>query len=300
VELSDFKEKRQPLLKFCIEQNIKGSILLACEGVNGTIAGPPENILAVVNFLREDPRLSKLEYKESYCDEQPFHRMKVRLKKEIVTLGRDEVDPKSKVGTYVKPEQWNELISHPDALLIDTRNDYEVEIGTFKGAKNPHTKSFRQFPEYVRTHLDPERDKKVALFCTGGIRCEKASSYLLSQGFKEVYHLEGGILKYLEKVSPGESLWQGECFVFDGRVAVTNELQQGTYKLCYSCQHPVSQQDTTSPLYKEGISCPRCHESLTPEKRARVAERQRQTELARARNKKHVGSSQPVKSKRQA
>jgi UPF0176 protein len=284
VDLPDFKEKRQPLLTFCNEQKIKGSILLAREGVNGTVAGTSDGIRALIEFLKLDPRLNPLEYKESYCEKLPFHRMKVRLKKEIVTLGIPEANPNLKVGIYVKPEEWNSLIKDPEVVLVDTRNDYEVEVGTFKGAKNPNTQSFRQFPEYVRTHLDPARDKKVALFCTGGIRCEKASSYMLSQGFKEVYHLQGGILKYLEQVSVKESLWQGECFVFDGRVTVADQVQPGTYKLCFACQFPVSQEDVKSPLYEEGVSCPRCHASLTPKKRMRVEERQRQKELARKRN----------------
>ncbi len=295
VELPDFKEKREPLLNFCNDQNIKGSILLAREGVNGSIAGSPKNILAVLDFLKSDPRLSQLGYKESYCKELPFKRMKVRLKKEIVTLGIAETDPHSRVGIYVKPEKWNALILDPEVVLIDTRNDYEVKIGTFKGAKNPQTRSFRQFPGYVRTNLDPVRDKKVALFCTGGIRCEKASSYMLSQGFKEVYHLQGGILKYLEKVPAEKSLWHGECFVFDGRVTVAHQLQQGTYKLCYACQYPVSQQEMASPLYQEGISCPRCYESLTPKKRARMEERQRQIKLARARSQTHPPSEKSKK-----
>lgn len=298
VEFPDYKERQEPLLKFCNDRKIKGSILLASEGINGTIAGLAENIMAVVEFLKSDPRFSQLEYKESYCEKQPFLRMKVRLKKEIVTLGVPEADPNSKVGIYVKPENWNKIISDPQVILIDTRNDYEVEIGTFKGAKNPNTKSFRQFPEYVKKNLDPARDKKVALFCTGGIRCEKASSYMLHQGFKEVYHLQGGILKYLEKVPLQESLWNGECFVFDGRVSVAEELKQGTYKLCFACQFPVSLEEMDSPMYKEGISCPRCFDKLTPGKRARVEERERQIKLAHSRNEKHLANTQPVKSKR--
>ncbi len=291
VDLPDFKELRQPLIDFCNAQKIQGSILLASEGINGTIAGAPKNIEAVVGFLRADPRLANLEYKESHCDKNPFRRMKVLLKKEIVTLGEREVDPNSKVGAYVDPKEWNKLISDPDVILIDTRNEYEVELGTFKGAKNPHTKSFRQFPEYVRASLDPLRDTKIALFCTGGIRCEKASSYMLNHGFKEVYHLAGGILKYLENVPAQESLWQGECFVFDGRVSVIDQLKQGSHKLCFSCQHPVSPQEMESELYKEGISCPRCHDTLTPMQRAGREERQRQIDLARARNEQNIGTS---------
>jgi UPF0176 protein len=298
VDLPDYKEKRQPLLDFCQDRNVTGSILLAREGINGTIAGSKENIMAFIDFLKSDPRLASLEYKESWCDEQPFLRTKVRLKKEIVTLGVPEANPNVQVGKYVKPEDWNDLISDPDVVIVDTRNDYEVEIGTFKGAKNPKTESFREFPEYVKKNLDPKRHKKVAMFCTGGIRCEKASSYMLHQGFKEVYHLQGGILKYLEKVPSEKSLWKGECFVFDQRVSVKAKLVPGTYKLCYACQFPVSPEDMKSSLYKEGISCPRCHDQLTAEKRRRVEERERQMKLAKKRGQKHLANTLPVKSKK--
>jgi UPF0176 protein len=241
---------QRPLLSYCQVQGIKGTILLAAEGINGTIAGSRQAIDAVLGFLQADPRFADLEHKESQADFPPFDRLKVRLKKEIVTLGIPEVDPNEQVGTYVHPRDWNELINDPDVVVIDTRNDYEVDIGTFKGAKNPHTDSFRQFPDYVRRHLNPTQHKKVAMFCTGGIRCEKASSYLLSQGFQEVYHLKGGILKYLEEVPPEISHWQGECFVFDQRVAVKHGLEEGTHILCHSCGHPIAE---------EG-KCPRCIE----------------------------------------
>jgi UPF0176 protein len=282
VDLPDFALKRQPLLDFCNAQNIQGTILLAKEGINGTISGSRENLMMVMNFLKSDPRLDPLEYKESFGDRLPFRRMKVRLKKEIITFGIPEANPGVRMGTFVKPDQWNNLISDPEVVLVDTRNQYEVEIGTFQGAKNPNTESFTKFSKYVSTHLDPKKDKKIALFCTGGIRCEKASAYMLNQGFKEVYQLEGGILKYLENVPAEKSLWQGECFVFDRRVTVVNELQQGTYKPCFACHFPVSQKEAQSDLYKEGIYCPRCFESLTPEKRRRVEERQRQHERERA------------------
>ena len=279
VSLPDFTEKQSPLLAHCQEQGIKGTILLAAEGINGTIAGSRQGMNSVLAFLRLDPRLSDLEVKESYTDSDPFDRLKVRLKREIVTLGMPEVNPNQQVGTYVKPQDWNALISDPEVVVIDTRNTYEVDIGTFKGAQNPQTDSFREFPDYVHQHLDPTKHKKVAMFCTGGIRCEKASSFMLKQGFEQVYHLQGGILKYLEEVPTTESLWQGECFVFDQRIAVTQGLASGTYDLCRSCGHPVSESDKTTPQYQEGISCPYCFAQLTPEKRARQQERQRQFEL---------------------
>ncbi|NER20351.1 MAG: rhodanese-related sulfurtransferase [Symploca sp. SIO1C2] len=279
VSLPDFAEKQGSLLALCQEQGIKGTILLAAEGINGTIAGSREGVDLVLALLRLDPRLSDLEPKESYTDSYPFDRLKVRLKQEIVTLGMPEVNPNQEVGTYVSPQDWNALISDPEVLVIDTRNDYEVDIGTFQGATNPQTDTFRQFPDYVDQHLDPTKHKKVALFCTGGIRCEKASSLMLSQGFQEVYHLQGGILKYLEEVPTAESLWEGECFVFDQRIAVTHGLASGTYDFCRSCGHPISASDKTSPQYQEGISCPYCFEHLTPEKKARQQEKQRQLGL---------------------
>jgi UPF0176 protein len=268
VRLPDFAEKRDSLLPQCEAQGIRGTILLAAEGINGTIAGSRQAIDSVLSFLRSDPRLVDLEQKESYADSVPFDRMKVRLKKEIVTLGLPEIDPSDRVGTYVSPKEWNELISDPEVTIIDTRNEYEVSIGTFRGAKNPKTASFREFPDYVRNHLDPTKHKKVALFCTGGIRCEKATSFMMEHGFQEVYHLKGGILKYLEEVPAEESLWQGECFVFDQRVAVREGLAIGTHEMCQSCGHPISEADKTSPHYQEGVSCPYCCDRLTEEKRS--------------------------------
>jgi len=284
VKLPDFAEKQAPLLAYCQTQGIRGTILLAPEGINGTIAGSRQAIDSVLSFLRSDPGLIDLEHKESHADSPPFDRLKVRLKKEIVTLGLPEIDPSDRVGTYVSPQEWNALISDPEVTLIDTRNDYEVSIGTFKGAQNPKTASFRQFPDYVRTHLDPSKHKKVAMFCTGGIRCEKATSLMMAQGFQEVYHLQGGILKYLEEVPPEESLWQGECFVFDQRVTVEHGLEAGTHEMCRSCGHPIAESDKTSPHYQEGISCPHCFDSLTEEKRARQQARQRQIEPRRVSN----------------
>ncbi|MGB7442209.1 MAG: rhodanese-related sulfurtransferase [Coleofasciculaceae cyanobacterium] len=285
VRLADFAEKQASLLAYCQQQDIKGTILLAVEGINGTIVGSTQAVDLVLAFLRQDPRLADLQHQESSAESNPFDRLKVKLKKEIVTLGKPEVDPNVRVGTYVSPKEWNALISDPEVVVIDTRNTYEVDIGTFKGAQNPQTNSFRQFPEYVEKHLNPGQQKKVAMFCTGGIRCEKASSFMLSKGFQQVYHLQGGILKYLEEVPEEESLWQGECFVFDERVAIKEGLAAGSHDSCLSCGHPISEADKDSHHYQEGISCPYCFESLTPEKKARQQEKQRQLELARKRSK---------------
>lgn len=263
VSLPDYVELRSPILELCQAQDLRGTILLAEEGINGTVAGSKSAIETVLENLRQDLRFSDLTVKEAETESQLFDRMKVKLKKEIVTLGCPEVDPTQQVGTYVKPQDWNEIISDPEVTVIDVRNQFEVSIGSFKGAINPKTASFRQFPDYVESELDPTQHKKVAMFCTGGIRCEKASSYLLSQGFEEVYHLEGGILKYLEEVPPDESLWQGECFVFDQRVAVTHGLNDGSYAMCQACGHPLSQADQTSPHYHPGESCPYCFDELS-------------------------------------
>jgi UPF0176 protein len=264
VSFPDCAEQRSRLLQFCQAQNLRGTILLAPEGINGTIAGSRQAIDTTLSFLRSDLRLANLEHKESAAIDFPFDRLKVRLKREIVTLGIPTVDPSQQVGTYVDPKDWNALISDPEVTVIDTRNAYEVSIGTFQGAKDPQTGSFREFPGYVQHHLNPSQAKKVAMFCTGGIRCEKASAYLLSQGFQEVYHLKGGILNYLEEVPPTESLWQGECFVFDQRVAVQHGLSAGTHDLCLNCGHPLSPADQQTPTYEPGVSCRHCFPSLTP------------------------------------
>ncbi|MBW4632511.1 MAG: rhodanese-related sulfurtransferase [Iphinoe sp. HA4291-MV1] len=284
VKLQDFAEKQHSLLSLCQAHDVKGTILLAPEGINGTIAGSRQAIDSVLWFLRSDYRLADLVYKESYADNAPFERLKVRLKKEIVTMGLPEVDPNEQVGTYVNPKDWNALICDPEVTVIDTRNDYEVSIGTFKGAQNPHTESFRDFPDYVHNHLNPQKHKKIALFCTGGIRCEKASSLMLSQGFQEVYHLKGGILKYLEEVPESESFWDGECFVFDQRIAMRHGLESGSYDMCPSCGHPISEADKLSSKYQEGVSCPSCFDILSEDKKARQQEKKRQSDLARKRN----------------
>jgi len=287
--LTDFEALQSRVLECCLANEIKGTLLLANEGINGTVAGSRGGIDALLAFLRADARLATLEHKESLADEMPFYRMKVRLKKEIVTLGVPGIDPNETVGTYVAPEDWNALISDPEVVLVDTRNDYEYEIGTFRGALDPNTTSFREFPAYVQENLDPAKHKKVAMFCTGGIRCEKASAFMLAQGFEIVYHLQGGILKYLEKVPAEQSLWEGECFVFDQRVAVGHGLELGTHESCRSCRHPVSPEDKTSPKYEAGVSCPHCFDALSDEKRASALERQKQVALARERGTDHIG-----------
>lgn len=279
VQLDNFAELRQPLLELCQGQGIKGTILLALEGINATVAGTDQALGVLLSYLTQDPCLADLTYKTSWTEEQPFARMKVKLKKEIVTLGQPDVSPAKKVGTYVDPRDWNQVISDPDVVVIDTRNNYEVDIGTFHGATNPATDSFRQFPNYAAQQLDPAKHKKVAMFCTGGIRCEKASSYLLEQGFEQVYHLKGGILKYLEEVPAEDSLWEGECFVFDERVTVQHGLEPGSYAMCRGCGHPVSEAEMQSPHYEPGIACPHCHDKLSEDQRARFTERVRQRQL---------------------
>ncbi len=291
VRLDNFAALRQPLLDEMLAHEVKGTLLLANEGINGTIAGSREGVDAVLNWIRQDQRLTGVDSKESYADEMPFYRSKVKLKKEIVTMGVEGIDPKEVVGTYVKPEDWNELISDPDVLLVDTRNDYEYKIGSFKNAINPSTETFREFPEYVKQHLNPEKHQKVAMFCTGGIRCEKSTAYLKEQGFSEVYHLQGGILKYLEQVPKDETLWQGECFVFDNRVAVNHDLEKGQYDQCYACRYPITEQDKLSEHYEKGVSCHHCYEHTTAEQRAQFAEREKQMQLAKQRGEEHIGMS---------
>lgn len=278
VTLANYSERRQPLLNICQQHQIKGTILLAAEGINATISGTRSSIDAILAYLKADPCFTDLEHKESIAETSPFDRLKVRLKQEIVTFGIPTTNPTETVGTYVKPQDWDRLIADPDVLVIDTRNRYEVEIGTFKGAIDPQTDSFTEFPEYVANHLDPGRHEQVALFCTGGIRCEKATSYLLNQGFERVYHLEGGILKYLEEIPATDSHWEGECFVFDDRVAITHGLEPGTHQLCWGCGNPISQADLTHPHYEPGICCHRCYQTITPEQRASRTERWRQLE----------------------
>jgi UPF0176 protein len=290
VALPDYKELQPKILKACLDNNVQGTLLLAEEGINGTVAGSDEGIQTLLSFLKSDPRLAELSHKEAQNEEQPFYRMKVRLKKEIVTLGAPGTDPNKMVGAYIKPQDWNEVISDPDTILIDTRNDYEVAVGTFKGAINPKTQTFREFKQYVSENLDKDKHKKVAMYCTGGIRCEKSTSYLLREGFEEVYHLDGGILQYLEDVPEEESTWEGECFVFDQRVTVNHQLEKGSYDQCFACRYPITEEDKQSRLYEKGVSCPHCHDELTNTKRARFAERQKQIELAKKRGETHIGN----------
>ncbi len=283
---------RTPLLAACERAGIKGTLLLAREGINGTIAGLPEALETVLAHIRALPGCAGLEVKFSAAPEMPFHRMKVRVKREIVTMGEPDIDPTLSVGTYVDPNDWNALIANPDTLVIDTRNDYEVAVGTFTGAVDPATPSFRDFPAWFRAHREEllSGKKKVAMFCTGGIRCEKSTSFLRAEGVEEVYHLKGGILKYLEQVPEEQSLWQGECFVFDERVTVRHGLEQGTFQLCRACRRPLDAGALAHPDYEDGVSCPACITERTPEQRAGYAERQRQEALAKARGQLHVGA----------
>ena len=289
VRLENFEQIKPNLLNVMEKHQVKGTLLLALEGINGTIAGSQSGIDAVLDFINSDTRLANVSFKCSYHQENPFQRTKVKLKKEIVTMGVEGIDPTLTVGTYVKPKDWNALISDPEVLLIDTRNDYEVEIGTFEHAVNPNTETFREFPEYVAQNLDKNKHKKVAMFCTGGIRCEKSTAYLKEQGFEEVYHLEGGVLKYLEDVPKQESMWQGECFVFDGRVAVNHDLEKGQYDQCFACRYPITEQDKTSEHYIQGVSCPRCYDKYSEEQRSRFLEREKQINLAKQRGEEHIG-----------
>lgn len=295
AKLPDYRELQPGLLAHCIESGLYGTLLLADEGINGTVAGSRAGIDALMRYLKSDIRLADLEHKESYADEMPFTRIKVKLKKEIVTLGVPGINPNNKVGTYVAPEDWNALISDPDVVLIDTRNGYECDIGTFRRAIDPHTTNFREFPAFIQQNFNPGKHKKIAMFCTGGIRCEKASSLMVEQGFEQVYHLQGGILKYLEKIPPAESLWEGECFVFDQRISVGHGLKVGDFEQCHGCRHPVSPEDKKSAHYVTGVSCPHCYEKLTEEQRMRFSERQKQSELARTKGLDHIGGVQKTR-----
>ena len=289
TRLDDFEEIQGPLKIFLESLNIRGTLLLAKEGVNGTIAGDNDSIMKSLDYLQKDERLVGLEYKFSYSEKPPFKRLKVKLKKEIVTLGVSNIDPIFSSGTYVKPADWNELINDPDVVLIDTRNNYEFEIGSFKGSINPNTETFREFPAYTKNNLEKYRDKKIAMFCTGGIRCEKSTAYLKSKGFENVFHLQGGILKYLEEVKEDESLWEGECFVFDDRVAVKHNLELGKYDQCHACRFPITDEDKEHPYYEKGASCPRCYGTKNSSQVSRYREREKQVQLAKSRGESHIG-----------
>lgn len=284
VPLEDYTELREPIQNQMEKLGIGGTLLLASEGINGTVAGSRDGINDLLQYLRNDPRLAELEVKESTCDAMPFKRSRVRLKKEIVTMGVEGIDPLDAVGTYVDPEDWNELLNDPDVTLIDTRNDYEVAIGTFKGAISPETHTFREFPAFVEQKLDPGKHKKVAMFCTGGIRCEKSTALLKQQGFDEVYHLRGGILKYLETVPEEDSQWEGECFVFDRRVSVGHGLEVSDHEMCFACGWPVTAEQRKDPKFINGVQCPNCADKLTEDQKRRFSERQKQIESQKKSN----------------
>jgi len=281
------------LLETCTQGGVKGTLLLAHEGINGTIAGPRAGIDAVLAHIRALPGCGDLEWKEATADHPPFPRMKVRLKKEIVTMGQPDVDPTASVGHYVEPKDWNDLIHSPDVALIDTRNDYEVAIGTFEGAIDPETETFRDFPAWWAANKDRFHNKRIAMFCTGGIRCEKSTNFLLGQGVEDVYHLKGGILRYLEEMPADNSTWQGECFVFDSRVSVGHGLEEGPHELCHGCRRPILPQDKQRPEYEQGVSCHQCVSETSDADKARFRERQRQIALARARGEDHMGTETP-------
>ncbi len=281
---------RAPLAKLCCAQSVKGTLLLAQEGINGTIAGPRAGIDAVLAHIRALPGCADLEWKEATADHPPFGKMKVRLKKEIVTMGQPDIDPRARVGNYVEPQEWNDLIRSDDVVVIDTRNDYEVAIGTFEGAIDPETASFRDFPAWWEANKDRFHNKRVAMFCTGGIRCEKSTNYLLGQGVEDVYHLKGGILRYLEEMPAEDSAWHGECFVFDNRVSVGHGLVEGPHNLCHGCRRPILPEDMKRPEYEHGVCCHQCINETSEVDKGRFRERQKQILLARARGVEHLGS----------
>ena len=294
VEIDDLLSLQSNLYEICEKNNIMGTILIANEGINGTISGKTNEINQTISLLKSDKRFANIEIKFSSTDKQPFHRMKVRLKKEIVTIGLPEINPNKKVGTYVKPDDWNDLISDPNVVVIDTRNKYETKIGSFQNALDPETSSFREFPDWVKKFKSSKENanKKIAMFCTGGIRCEKASSLMKEEGFEDVYHLQGGILKYLETIDKENSLWNGECFVFDQRVCLTDELEVGSYKMCFACRMPITEEEMQNEKYIEGISCIYCYDKTTKEKKERFGSRQKQILLAKERGEKHLGGKQ--------
>ena len=294
VEIDDLLSLQSNLYEICKKNNIMGTILIANEGINGTISGKTNEINQTISLLKSDKRFTNIEIKYSSTDKQPFHRMKVRLKKEIVTIGLPEINPNKKVGTYVKPDDWNDLISDPNVVVIDARNKYETKIGSFQNALDPETSSFREFPDWVKKFKSSKENanKKIAMFCTGGIRCEKASSLMKEEGFEDVYHLQGGILKYLETIDKENSLWNGECFVFDQRVCLTDELEVGSYKMCFACRMPITEEEMQNEKYIEGISCIYCYDKTTKEKKERFGSRQKQILLAKERGEKHLGGKQ--------
>ena len=298
TKISLLSELQTEFYEFLNSSGIKGTVLLAEEGINGTVSGSSKSIAKFKNFLFEKDLLSESDFKVSSADFMPFPRLKVKLKKEIVTIGDCEINPGEKVGEYVDPQDWNQLITDEDVLVLDTRNTYEVSIGSFEGAIQPETTNFREFPEWAETEGSKlPKDRKIAMFCTGGIRCEKASSLLKDKGFEKVYHLKGGILNYLEKIKPEESLWNGECFVFDDRVALNHKLEPGSYDLCHGCRMPITEDDKLSPNFIRGVSCSHCFDNKTEKQKRRYADRQMQIDLAKSRNQKHIGSKREVEQK---
>ena len=291
VELPDYESLGEQLKQRCEESEVLGTVILATEGINATIAGPKKGIDDVMAFLRSDDRLAGMKHRESVAECLTFHRLRIIKRPEIVTLGDPSVNPSEAVGEHVEPEDWNALVSDPETILIDVRNDYEVEVGTFHGAIDPKTQAFGEWDEYVKKNHAADKDKKVAIFCTGGIRCEKASAHLLKNGFEKVFHLRGGILHYLQKIDPEDSMWEGECFVFDHRVSVVHGLKEGECEVCFGCRWPLQKEDMASLLYEPGVCCPRCAEDLTPERRASLEERHRQVMIARFQERKHIGQT---------
>lgn len=294
TDLPDFQEWKIRLEDLGAKENVLGTIILGKEGINATICGPEDGVRNFMTFIRADERFADLPSRSTLTSRETFYRLRVAIRDEIVTLGVPGIDPTEVVGQYVEPEDWNALITDPEVLLVDTRNDYEVELGTFKGALDPNTQNFSEWPDFVKDSLANSSKRKVAMFCTGGIRCEKASSHLLQNGFDEVYHLRGGILNYLEKVAPEESQWEGECFVFNHQVSVTHGLKDGKAALCFGCRWPLTDDDLSSPDYEKGISCPKCNGSMSDKKRESLRERQRQIELARKRKESHIGRKMPT------
>lgn len=290
VTLAHYRSLQQPLLSLMKSVEVRGTLILAHEGINGTIAGTREAIDQVLHWLQNEPCLNNLDYKESYTETPPFNRTKVKLKKEIVTMRIEGIDPLSSVGTYCNAQEWNDLLADPEVLLVDTRNHYEYQVGTFKNAINPKTASFSEFPQYIKDNFDKEKHKKIAMFCTGGIRCEKSTAYMKELGFDAVYHLKGGILKYLEAMPVKHSLWEGECFVFDERITVDHQLKKGHYDQCHACRMPITAEEKQSTHYQKGVSCPHCFDQHTATQKARFAEREKQIELAKQRGEIHIGA----------
>jgi len=293
VHFADIRSLQPGLLDTCLKAGVRGTLLLANEGINGTIAGTRAGIDRVLDHIRGLAGCGDLEHKESFALTNPFYRMKVRLKKEIVTMGVENIDPNQIVGTYVEPENWNNLISDPDVIVIDTRNDYEVSIGTFKGAIDPKTTTFREFPNWFNDQENLQaselKGKKIAMFCTGGIRCEKSTAFVKGLGIDDVFHLKGGILKYLETVPQETSLWDGECFVFDHRVSVKHDLELGSYDMCHACRNPIDDADKKSSHFVPGVSCPKCYATTDTSRKQRFQQRQKQIELAKSRGQQHLG-----------